>query len=141
MLGTLGDRARLDVAVHDGRVLAAALTVRTGSRVCYLYGGSTAQDREVRAANALHWQLAVRAAAQGATVYDLRGVAPGLRPDDPAAGLLRFKAGLGGTAVEYVGEWEHVLRPAWYRAYRAYRAARGRRAAAARRARPTGGAR
>lgn len=138
LLGTLGDRARLDVAAHDGRVLAAALTVRTGSRVCYLYGGSTAQERDVRAANALHWEIAVRAAAQGAAVYDLRGVEPGLRPDDPGSGLLRFKAGLGGTAVEYVGEWERVLRPGWYRTYRAALAARAARVARTRR---PGGAR
>jgi hypothetical protein len=138
LLATLGDRARLDVAEHDGAVLAGALGVRTGRRLCYLYGGSTARDRDVRAANALHWAVAVRAATEGVVVYDLRGVEPGLREGDRGAGMLRFKAGLGGTAVQYVGEWERVLRPAWFAAYSGYRKAQAHRAG---RRRHTGGAR
>ncbi|WP_158220277.1 peptidoglycan bridge formation glycyltransferase FemA/FemB family protein [Kineosporia sp. A_224] len=130
LLGALGGRARLDVAVHEGAVLAGAVTVRTGPRVCYLYGASTARDREVRAANALHWSIALRVAEQGGSLYDLRGVEPGLRPSDPASGLLRFKAGLGADAVEYVGEWELGLRPGWAAAYRVVRERQRRRAAA-----------
>jgi len=120
MLTKLAPHARLHVAVHEDRVLAGALCVRTGRRVCYQYGASTADDRTARAANALHWQIVREANASGATLYDLRGVTPGLAESDPQAGLIRFKAGFGGTATEYIGEWEIVLRPLWYRAYRTY---------------------
>lgn len=120
MLTKLAPHARLHVAVHDERVLAGALTVRTGGRVCYQYGASTADDREVRAANTLHWQIVLDALSTGARLYDMRGVTPGLQDDDPQAGLIRFKAGFGGTATEYIGEWELTLRPVWYQAYRAY---------------------
>ena len=49
------------------------------------------------------------ALAAGATVYDLRGITEGLEADDPHLGLIQFKVGTGGEAVEYVGEWDLPL--------------------------------
>jgi lipid II:glycine glycyltransferase (peptidoglycan interpeptide bridge formation enzyme) len=49
--------------------------------------------------------------AGGASVFDLRGISDTLDPGDPLFGLLRFKTGLGGDAVEMVGEWDYPLRP------------------------------
>jgi lipid II:glycine glycyltransferase (peptidoglycan interpeptide bridge formation enzyme) len=60
----------------------------------------------------------------GAEVFDLRGISDTLDPDDPLFGLLRFKLGLGGDAVELAGEWEYVLRPARHRLVSAYRRSR-----------------
>ena len=37
----------------------------------------------------------------GATIYDLRGITEGLEEDDPHLGLIQFKVGTGGEAVEY----------------------------------------
>jgi lipid II:glycine glycyltransferase (peptidoglycan interpeptide bridge formation enzyme) len=57
------------------------------------------------------------ALATGATVYDLRGITDTLDPDDAHAGLIQFKVGTGGEAVEHAGEWDLPLRPLLYRAF------------------------
>jgi lipid II:glycine glycyltransferase (peptidoglycan interpeptide bridge formation enzyme) len=58
--------------------------------------------------------------AAGADVYDLRGITETLDADDPHIGLIQFKVGTGGEAVEYVGEWDLPLRPLLYRAFALY---------------------
>jgi lipid II:glycine glycyltransferase (peptidoglycan interpeptide bridge formation enzyme) len=64
--------------------------------------------------------------AGGAYVYDLRGISDTLDPANPLFGLLRFKTGLGGDAVEMVGEWDYALRPARHRAVALLRERRAR---------------
>jgi len=56
----------------------------------------------------------------GATVYDLRGITEGLAADDPEIGLIQFKVGTGGEAVQYLGEWDLPINKALYAAFRAY---------------------
>ena len=117
-------RLSLYLARHDGEVLAAATCVRVGTRVWYSYGASSDAGRDVRPSNALQWQMMRDAQATGAAVYDLRGISDTLREDDPLFGLIRFKVGTGGEAVEYLGEWDRPLnRPLarvfdWYLARR-----------------------
>ena len=60
------------------------------------------------------------ALAAGCDVYNLRGITPTLDTDDPHVGLIRFKVGTGGHAVQYVGEWDLPLRPAIYRGFGRY---------------------
>jgi len=60
------------------------------------------------------------ALAAGATVYDLRGITEGLGADDPEIGLIQFKVGTGGEAVQYLGEWDLPINKALYAAFRAY---------------------
>ncbi|MEV8554138.1 peptidoglycan bridge formation glycyltransferase FemA/FemB family protein [Streptomyces glaucescens] len=102
-------RIRLYLAHHDGEVLAAATMLTVGEHVWYSYGASTARRREVRPSNALQWRMMCDAHEGGAAVYDLRGITDTLADDDPLLGLLRFKAGTGGEAVEHLGEWEYPL--------------------------------
>ena len=56
----------------------------------------------------------------GATIYDLRGITEGLEQDDPHLGLIQFKVGTGGEAVEYLGEWDLPLNPLLYKAFDLY---------------------
>jgi lipid II:glycine glycyltransferase (peptidoglycan interpeptide bridge formation enzyme) len=56
----------------------------------------------------------------GATVYDLRGITEGLAADDPHLGLIQFKVGTGGEAVEYLGEWDLPLNAVLYKAFDFY---------------------
>jgi lipid II:glycine glycyltransferase (peptidoglycan interpeptide bridge formation enzyme) len=60
------------------------------------------------------------ARAAGATVYDLRGITDTLDADDPHIGLVQFKVGTGGQAVELAGEWDLPLNRALYRAFDLY---------------------
>ena len=63
--------------------------------------------------------------AAGAAVYDLRGISDTLDPADPLFGLIQFKVGTGGQAVELAGEWDFPLRPLWHKAFQVYLAKRG----------------
>lgn len=103
------DRMRLYLAHHDGEVLAAATMLTVGEHVWYSYGASTSRKREVQPNNAMQWRMICDAHELGAAVYDLRGITDTLEESNHLLGLLRFKAGTGGEAVEYLGEWDFAL--------------------------------
>ena len=114
------DRIRLYVARHNGVALAAATWVKVGEHVWYSYGASANEGRDVRPSNALQWQMLTDAQAAGATTYDLRGISDTLDESDPLFGLIRFKVGTGGNAVEYVGEFDYPINRPLYAAFSAY---------------------
>jgi lipid II:glycine glycyltransferase (peptidoglycan interpeptide bridge formation enzyme) len=119
------DRLRLYLAHHEGDLVASTTLVRVGTHAWYSYGASTTHKREVRGSNAVQWQMMRDALAAGATVYDLRGITDTLDPDDPHVGLIQFKVGTGGEAVEYLGEWDLPLNRPLYAAFTAYMKRRG----------------
>ncbi|MFI9646661.1 lipid II:glycine glycyltransferase FemX [Streptomyces sp. NPDC052040] len=118
------DRMRLYLAHHDGEVLAAATMLTVGSHVWYSYGASTARRREVQPNNAIQWRMLGDAHALGAAVYDLRGITDTLEESNHLLGLLRFKAGTGGHAAEYLGEWDFPLNRLLHKALDLYMAHR-----------------
>lgn len=103
------DRMRLYLARHEGDLVAATLWVRVGTHAWYSYGASTSAKREVQGSTAIQWQMMRDALEAGARVYDLRGITETVSEDDPHLGLIRFKVGTGGEAVEYVGEWDYPM--------------------------------
>jgi lipid II:glycine glycyltransferase (peptidoglycan interpeptide bridge formation enzyme) len=111
------DRLRLYLARHEGDLVAATTMVRVGRHAWYSYGASTTHKRDVRGSNAVQWQMMRDALGAGATVYDMRGITDTVEADDPHAGLLQFKVGTGGQAVEYLGEWDLVLNRSLYTAF------------------------
>ena len=114
------DRIRLYLARHEGEVLAATTAVRSGRHVWYSYGASADHKREVRPSNAVQWAMIRGALEVGADVYDMRGISDTLDPEDHLFGLIQFKLGTGGEAVEYLGEWDYPLNPLLYKAFTAY---------------------
>jgi len=119
------DRIRLYLAHHDEDLVAATTWVRVGAHTWYSYGASTAAKREVQGSTAIQWQMMRDAITAGADVYDLRGITDTVAADDSHAGLIRFKVGTGGEAVEYVGEWDLPLNKLLYKGFDAYMRRRG----------------
>ena len=119
------DRIRLYLAHHEGDLVAATIWIRVGGHTWYSYGASSTEKREVRGSNAAQWAMISDALAAGADVYDLRGITDTLDADDPHVGLIQFKVGTGGEAVEYAGEWDLPLRPLLYKAFALYMKRRG----------------
>jgi lipid II:glycine glycyltransferase (peptidoglycan interpeptide bridge formation enzyme) len=116
-LSTEGEqRIRLYLGRHEGEVLAGMLVVTVGGLAGYTYGGSVSHKREVYPSNAVHWRIMRDLLAEGADVYDMRGVDDTLDPDQPRFGILRFKLGTGGDAIENIGDWELPLQPVLHRA-------------------------
>ncbi|WP_406837768.1 lipid II:glycine glycyltransferase FemX [Streptomyces sp. AHU1] len=118
------DRMRLYLARHEGEVLAAATMLTVGTHVWYSYGASTGRKREVQPNNAVQWRMMTDAHALGAAVYDFRGITDTLDEDDHLVGLLRFKAGAGGEAAEYLGEWDFPVNRLLHKALQVYMARR-----------------
>jgi vancomycin resistance protein VanK len=114
------DRITLWFAHHEGDLVAATIGVRVGTHAWYSYGASSTEKREVRGSNAIQWEMIRAALAAGAHVYDLRGITDTLDADDPHVGLIQFKVGTGGEAVEYAGEWDLPLNRLLYKAFDAY---------------------
>ncbi len=114
------DRIRLYLAEHEDDLVAATTMVRVGQHAWYSYGASSTAKRDVRGSNAVQWQMLRDAKAAGATVYDLRGITDTLSEDDPHFGLIQFKLGTGGEAVEYVGEWDLPLNKVLFKAFDLY---------------------
>ena len=119
------DRIKLYVARHDGDLVAATIAIRVGHHAWYSYGASSTEKREVRGSNAVQWAMIRDALAVGADVYDLRGITDTLDSDDAHVGLIQFKVGTGGEAVEYVGEWDLPLNRPLYKAFELYLRRRG----------------
>jgi vancomycin resistance protein VanK len=119
------DRIRLFFASHEDELVAATIMVRVGVHTWYSYGASSTAKRDVRGSNAVQWAMMRSAIAQGADVYDLRGITPTLDADDSHVGLIQFKVGTGGEAVEYAGEWDLPLRRPLYTAFDLYMRRRG----------------
>jgi len=114
------DRIRLYLANHEGDLVAATIWIRVGGHTWYSYGASSTHKRDVRGSNAIQWRMMRDAIAAGATVYDLRGITDTIDSEDPHIGLIQFKVGTGGEAVEYVGEWDLPLNRLVYKAFDVY---------------------
>jgi lipid II:glycine glycyltransferase (peptidoglycan interpeptide bridge formation enzyme) len=113
-------RFTLYLAHHEGDLVAATILVRVGAHAWYSYGASSTEKRDVRGSNAVQWEMMRAAIAAGADVYDLRGITPTLSSDDSHVGLIQFKVGTGGEAVEYAGEWDLPLNRPLYKAFSLY---------------------
>jgi lipid II:glycine glycyltransferase (peptidoglycan interpeptide bridge formation enzyme) len=116
---------RLYLAHHEGDLVAATIWIRVGSHTWYSYGASSTDKRDVRGSNAVQWQMIRDSIAAGAEIYDLRGITDTLTSDDPHVGLIQFKVGTGGEAVEYVGEWDLPLNRPLYKAFELAQKRRG----------------
>ena len=114
------DRIRLYLARHDGDLLAATTLVRVGSHAWYSYGASSTAKREMRGSNAIQWRMLRDSREAGAAVYDLRGITDTVDEQDPHFGLIRFKLGTGGEAVELLGEWDLPLNRLLFKAFELY---------------------
>ncbi len=117
-------RIRLWLARHDSDLVASTIGIQVGTHAWYSYGASSTEKRDVRGSNAVQWAMIRHALADGAEVYDLRGITDTLDADDSHVGLIQFKVGTGGEAVEYVGEWDLPLNRALYKAFDLYMARR-----------------
>ena len=114
------DRVRLYLAKHEGELVAATTMVTVGEHAWYSYGASTTAGQRVRPSNAIQWAMIGDALDDGCAVYDMRGISDTLDESDHLFGLIRFKVGTGGRAVEYAGEWDFPIRPLWHKAFQTY---------------------
>jgi peptidoglycan pentaglycine glycine transferase (the first glycine) len=125
--------ARLFLAFYGDELLGALMAFACGDKAWYFYGASSEQHRERMPNYLLQWAAMRWARAQGCAAYDLWGV-----PDEEEAtleagfterrdglwGVYRFKRGFGGQMRRYLGAYDYVYSPLWYKLYAALAARR-----------------
>lgn len=97
---------------HDGKLIAASIVLFYGDRAYYLHGASDHSFRNLMAPYLLHWETIKYAKSRGFKEYDLWGINETKWP-----GVTRFKRGFGGREIEYVGSYDYVFQPFWYKLY------------------------
>lgn len=85
-------------ALDQEQVVAAVLVLLHGSSATYQVGWTTDAERKLGAHHQLLWRAVVRLKETGILDFDLGGI-----NDDSAAGVKKFKQGLGGNEVRLVG--------------------------------------
>ena len=119
LVSKLSPRQQVSIffAEHQGRRLAAAIVVYFGRRATYFFGGSLALHRHVMAPYLLQFEIMRSAKARGCEWYDLWGIAPGNRPDDPWHDITIFKRKFGGVEINLVPTLDYIYDPTVYAHY------------------------
>jgi lipid II:glycine glycyltransferase (peptidoglycan interpeptide bridge formation enzyme) len=106
---------KLAIASFEGQPLSGALCYKFGDKAWYTYGASSNAHRNLMPNHLMQWRLIKWAQDSGCRWYDFRGVSPVKGDgDEHLRGLNRFKEGFSPRFVEYIGEYDLVLSPAWY---------------------------
>jgi lipid II:glycine glycyltransferase (peptidoglycan interpeptide bridge formation enzyme) len=108
------DSAKFIVARYNGKPAAAILVTLVGDKADYLYGGSSAEDRNVFASYLVQWVGMQEAKRAGAKVYNLTGIAHADDPSNPWYGLRQFKLKFGPKIVDLIGAYDQAYAPARY---------------------------
>jgi len=109
--------AEVLLAEADGELIAGLILFFIGDRAWYLYGMSRPLQREKMPNYLLQWEAMRRAKEHGCAQYDLWGAPDVFDESDSMWGVFRFKEGLGGEIVRFIGAWDFPSRPWLYKMY------------------------
>lgn len=108
----LTGQAELFLAEYKEKIIAANIVVFFGKRATYLHGASDYKYRNLMAPYLLQWHQIKEAKIRGLSEYDFWGI-----DDKKWPGVSRFKKGFGGRETTYIGAWDLVYQPTWYKIY------------------------
>lgn len=103
----------LFVAIFKEKIVAVNIIVFFKKQAIYLHGASDYQYRNLMAPHLLQWQQILEAKKRECTEYDFWGINEKKWP-----GVTRFKKGFNGREVDYLGAYDLVFQPIWYRIYK-----------------------
>lgn len=108
--------AELFLAKYQNIPLAAGITIFYQNRATSLHGASSDKIRYLRAPYLLQWERIREAKKRGMRQYDFWGIS------EKWPGVSQFKRGFGGRIVTYIGTWDLVFQPFWYKLYNLFTA-------------------
>ena len=109
---------KLILTYYEGKAVAGAVAYLFGDKAMYTYGASSNEYRNVMPNHLMQWNMIQWAKENDCKWYDFRGVSPKSESgelDAHLAGLNRFKEGFRPRFVEYIGEYDLILSPLWYK--------------------------
>ena len=105
------------IAEFDGEPIAALFFFHFARKGWYLFGMSKSTHRKYMPNYLLQWKAIQYGKKMGCRVYDLWGAPNEFNQTDPMWGVYRFKSGLGGRVLRFIGAWDYPIRPYNYRLY------------------------
>ncbi|MFA5025535.1 MAG: peptidoglycan bridge formation glycyltransferase FemA/FemB family protein [Candidatus Shapirobacteria bacterium] len=106
------------LATFQGQTLAAFMIFKLKDRLFYPYGASLDVHREVMAPTLLMWEAIKYGQSLGLKTFDMWGcLGPDANASQPGFGFHRFKQGYGGNLVQFVGTYDLVINPQFYKIY------------------------
>lgn len=118
---SLGDSGNLRIfnAVYENTVIASWVMFMFNGVLYYPYGASSNLYRDVMASNLLMWEMIIFGKNNGCHTFDMWGaLGPDANEKDPFYGFHRFKKGYGAVLMEFLGTYDLVLDPLYYRIFR-----------------------
>lgn len=110
----------LFLAYYEDKMIAGTFLFKFGDKAWYIYGASSNRHRNVMPNYLIQWEMIRWSKAKGCTMYDFRGVPGHLTEDNPLYGLYKFKKGFNGEYCEFIGEYDLVYAPLFYKMYQTF---------------------
>lgn len=110
-------KAEVLLAEVEGEPVAGVVIFRFAGRAWFMFGMSREAYRKKMPNYLLQWEAMIRAKEAGCVEYDLWGAPDEFTENDDLWGVYRFKRGLGGEVVRYIGAWDLPLNKLAYRSY------------------------
>lgn len=110
----------LFLGYYEGNLVAGTFLFKYGDKAWYIYGASANEYRNVMPNYLIQWEMIRWSQAQGCTMYDFRGVPGHLTEDNPLYGLYKFKKGFNGEYCEFIGEYDLIYAPFFYKMYQTF---------------------
>lgn len=105
-------------AKHEGDILASWLLFKYGDKLYYPYGASSSEKRNLMGSHALMWAAVKWGKDHGCKEFDLWGASPEeADSNDPWQGFTTFKLGFGAKRVSFLGTYDLVINPTWYKLF------------------------
>lgn len=99
-------QVRVYLASHRNATVAGSVMVAYGSRLVYLFSGSSDEGRRLKAPYLIQQRAIRDGQAHGCRSYDLWGIPVDAQPGSPGWGYAHFKTMLGGTPTTFAGAWD-----------------------------------
>lgn len=114
MLQSLSGKSCILLSQKDGKWVGGGLFVYSDTTMVYYYGASLHEYRQYMAPYLLQWRAIEYAKTLGKETYDFLGIASEDK-NDPLIGVTQFKKKFGGTVREYMGTFEHIMHPMFFK--------------------------
>ena len=112
------DMPHIMLASYQGQVLSAFMLFKFKDQLFYPYGASLDIYREVMAPTLLMWESIKLGQKMKCNTFDMWGcLGSDAKEGENGYGFHRFKQGFNGNPYEYVGTYDFVVNPLFYKLY------------------------
>lgn len=123
----------LYLAEHEGEAIAAKVLIRFGDWCWDMFGATSNNKRNLKAAYLLQYRCFQWAQAKGCSYFDFRTIPEILEPGEEMWGVYEYKKGYGGFSRLNIPSQDYIFHPVIYSAWRKSVEVRRNRRQAARR--------